>query len=53
VGQTDLFKDVYGRIRHVTQGPDGYLYVLTGNTDGRGTPSPTDDKLLRIVPLSE
>jgi glucose/arabinose dehydrogenase len=53
VGQKDLFRDVYGRIRHVTQGPDGYLYVLTGNTDGRGTPAATDDRLLRIVPLGE
>jgi glucose/arabinose dehydrogenase len=38
-----------GRIRDVNEGPDGYLYILTGNTDGRGFPGNTDDKLLRIV----
>ena len=38
-----------GRIRDVNEGPDGDLYILTGNTDGRGFPDKTDDKLLRIV----
>ena len=38
-----------GRIRDVSEGPDGNLYILTGNTDGRGFPDKTDDKLLRIV----
>ena len=38
-----------GRIRDVNEGPDGNLYILTGNTDGRGFPDRTDDKLLRIV----
>ncbi|MEX0911119.1 MAG: PQQ-dependent sugar dehydrogenase, partial [Nitrosopumilaceae archaeon] len=38
-----------GRIRDVNEGPDGYLYIITGNTDGRGFPDKTDDKLIRIV----
>ena len=38
-----------GRIRDVNQGPDGFLYVLTSNTDGKGFPDSTDDKLVRIV----
>lgn len=38
-----------GRIRDVMQGPDGYLYVITSNTDGKGFPDKTDDKLLRIL----
>jgi glucose/arabinose dehydrogenase len=38
-----------GRIRDVAQGPDGYLYVITSNTDGKGFPSNDDDKLLRIM----
>jgi glucose/arabinose dehydrogenase len=38
-----------GRIRDVMQGPDGYLYVITSNTDGKGFPGKTDDKLLRIL----
>jgi len=38
-----------GRIRDVAQGPDGYIYILTTNTDGKAFPSPDDDKLLRIL----
>ena len=38
-----------GRIRDVTEGPDGNLYIITSNTDGKGFPDSTDDKLLRIV----
>lgn len=38
-----------GRIRDVNQGPDGNLYVITSNTDGKGFPVEDDDKLLRIV----
>jgi len=30
-------------------GPDDYLYILTGNTDGQGFPDKTDDKLLRVI----
>jgi glucose/arabinose dehydrogenase len=42
----------YGRLRTVKQGPDGALYVLTSNRDGRGDPSPVDDRLLKITPAS-
>ncbi|MBA4435956.1 MAG: PQQ-dependent sugar dehydrogenase [Nitrosopumilaceae archaeon] len=38
-----------GRVRDVVQGPDGYLYVITSNTDGKGFPATNDDKLLRIL----
>ena len=38
-----------GRVRDVVQGPDGSLYVITSNTDGKGFPDGTDDKLLRIL----
>ncbi|MGN6325268.1 PQQ-dependent sugar dehydrogenase [Pseudolysinimonas sp.] len=45
--------DSRGRLRDVAPGPDGGLLVLTDNTDGRGTPRPGDDRLLRIgVPAS-
>jgi len=38
-----------GRIRDVTEGPDGYLYFITSNTDGRAFPDKDDDKLVRIL----
>lgn len=40
----------YGRIRAVTQGPDGAIYFSTSNRDGRGTPANTDDRIFRIRP---
>jgi glucose/arabinose dehydrogenase len=45
-----LFSGKYGRIRTVVEGPDGALYALTSNRDGRGSPRDGDDRLLRIVP---
>jgi glucose/arabinose dehydrogenase len=38
-----------GRIRDVNEGDDGYLYVITSNTDGKGFPTTDDDKLVRIL----
>ena len=38
-----------GRIRDVGQGLDGYVYIITTNTDGKAFPAPDDDKLLRIL----
>ncbi|HEY4228619.1 MAG TPA: PQQ-dependent sugar dehydrogenase [Thermoanaerobaculia bacterium] len=44
-----LFSGVYGRLRDVVSGPDGALYVATSNRDGRGSPHPGDDRILRVV----
>ena len=44
-----IILDGLGRIREVGVGPDNYLYILTGNTDGQGFPDKNDDKLLRVV----
>ena len=40
----------FGRIRDVVEGPDGALYFVTNNRDGRGTPRAGDDKIYRITP---
>jgi glucose/arabinose dehydrogenase len=45
-----LYEGDFGRLRSVVEGPDGALYVLTNNTDGRGSPREGDDRLLRIAP---
>ena len=47
------FAGQYGRLRDVVQGPDGALYVLTNNTDGRGNLRPGDDRILRLTFNSE
>lgn len=39
----------YGRLRAVTVGPDGHLYVLTNNRDGRGNAKTNDDKILKLI----
>jgi glucose/arabinose dehydrogenase len=45
-----LFEGELGRVRTVVEGPDGALYALTNNRDGRGTPREGDDRIVRIVP---
>lgn len=41
-----------GRLRDVVTGPDGALYVLTSNRDGRGTVRAGDDTIYRLAPLT-
>jgi glucose/arabinose dehydrogenase len=41
----------YGRLRSVRVGPDGLLYLLTSNRDGRGNAvADNDDRIIRINP---
>lgn len=48
-----LYAGEYGRLRHVEQGPNGSLFLLTSNRDGRGQdpfPKSDDDRIIRIDP---
>jgi glucose/arabinose dehydrogenase len=44
-----LLTGQYGRLRHVAAAPDGSIWLLTSNRDGRGEPTADDDRLIRLT----
>jgi glucose/arabinose dehydrogenase len=50
VSQQALYRGRFGRIRAVVEGPGGFIYALTSNQDGRGSPSGQDDRVVRFLP---
>lgn len=48
---TEHFGQEFGRLRDATVAPDGQLWFVTNNTDGRGSPRQGDDRIL-AVPLA-
>ncbi|WP_425956152.1 PQQ-dependent sugar dehydrogenase [Xylanimonas sp. McL0601] len=49
IGEPQALVTDQGRLRAVVADPDGSLWVLTNNTDGRGSPRAGDDRLLHVV----
>ena len=45
---SELHVSEYGRMRDAVRAPDGRIWFLTGNTDGRGDPGPDDDLVVAI-----
>ncbi|SNT09127.1 Glucose/arabinose dehydrogenase, beta-propeller fold [Micrococcales bacterium KH10] len=45
----NYFVGEYGRLRDVVSTPDGGLWVVTNNTDGRGSPGADDDRILNVA----
>ncbi len=48
-GEPAAFVTDDGRLRDAVVAPDGTLWVLTNNTDGRGDARPGDDRILRLT----
>lgn len=42
------FREEFGRLRVITEGPDGWIYIATSNTDGRGQKRVDDDMIIKI-----
>nr|WP_274635631.1 PQQ-dependent sugar dehydrogenase [Microbacterium bovistercoris] len=53
IGEPVALLSGHGRLRDVVVAPDQSLWVLTNNTDGRGSPRAGDDHLLRVAVRQE
>src|SRR5690606_12077985 len=47
---TERFVGEFGRLRDIVVTPDGSLWLLTNNTDGRGRLSDGDDRVIAFPP---
>lgn len=50
---TEHFVGEYGRLRDAIVAPDGALWIVTNNTDGRGNPRAGDDHIIAVFDTTE
>ena len=48
VNPKNYFSEQFGRLRAVTLGADGSIYISTSNTDGRGRLREGDDRIIKV-----
>ncbi len=53
LSQDKLLEKQYGRIREISEAPDGSIYFSTSNRDGRGNAAANDDRILRLAPFEK
>ncbi len=51
--EVSVLIDGFGRLRAVIKVPDGSLYLITSNQDGRGQPTSDDDKIIKLTLTKE
>lgn len=44
--ESQLFPEIYGRLRNIILAPDGSIIFCTSNEDGRGKPEKNDDRIM-------
>lgn len=45
----EYYSGEFGRLRGISAGENGDLYISTSNRDGRGSPSHEDDRIIRVL----
>jgi len=45
---SEWYTGTFGRLRDTVVAPDGSLWILTNNTDGRGEARERDDRIVQV-----